>query len=373
MIEPWSLLTVTCPSTPAAGGRLGTEHRDRRAGGVEQVRLVGHRGAVVEVHPPGGQHDLAAAGQRRSAGTDGRGGGPRAGPGAELVQLGPRLGGGAQVQRERRDRRPAPPAPGDRSSSSAWRTRRRSRGGGPPSSRRCPVAPRSARSGSTTSARSVTAEARASMLITKPTFSSPSSAAPGSSRSLGSTPATISAPSSASPAASSISSVSRPGSVGSAVGVPQAAAVSTRAAGSSTGRPPGSRLGRQPASTAPRSPARRGTQASRAPVRSASCWTAVRVPEASAARSPTRMTEPGPGSRSAGSSCQRARLGARSGGDQGGVQLVVAVAQVRRDGGDLQALLADRLAQPQEDRAGLLLRLEGDQQHPVGVLAGRRR
>ena len=156
--------------------------------------------------------------------------------------------------------------------------------------------------GSTTSARSVTAEARASMLITKPTFSSPSSAAPGSSRSLGSTPATISAPSSASPAPSSISSVSRPGSVGSVVGVPQVAAVSTRAAGSSTGRPPGSRLGRQPASTAPRSPARRGTQASRAPVRSASCWTAVRVPEASAARSPTRMTEPGPGSRSVGSS-----------------------------------------------------------------------
>ena len=46
--------------------------------------------------------------------------------------------------------------------------------------------------------------------------------------------------------------------------------VSTRAAASDTGRPPGNRVGRQPASTAPRSPARRGTQASLAPVRSAS-------------------------------------------------------------------------------------------------------
>ena len=72
--------------------------------------------------------------------------------------------------------------------------------------------------------------------------------------------------------ASSISSASRP--VRSAASrVPRSSGCRPGPPGRSAGRPPGSRLGRQPASTAPRSPARRGTQASRAPVRSASCWT----------------------------------------------------------------------------------------------------
>ena len=47
---------------------------------------------------------------------------------------------------------------------------------------------------------------------------------------------------------------------------------------SATGRPPGSSVGSVPASTAPRSPARRGTHATRAPVRSASRSTAVSAP-----------------------------------------------------------------------------------------------
>ena len=123
--------------------------------------------------------------------------------------------------------------------------------------------------GKTTSARSVTSDARVSKLIRKSTASNPSSAPCGSAKSFGSTPATTSAFSSASAAAIKISSASRPSSDGSD-SIPQVAWVSTRAAASATGLPPGSRLGKQPASTAARSPARRGTQASLAPVRSAS-------------------------------------------------------------------------------------------------------
>ena len=108
-----------------------------------------------------------------------RGGGAGAGPGAELGELGRAC---AAVRRPSGSAEPV----GQRGQhpevahrAAAWRTRRRSRGRGPPSSRRCRPAPRSATTGRTTSARSVTAEARVSMLITKPTRSSPSRAAAG--------------------------------------------------------------------------------------------------------------------------------------------------------------------------------------------------
>ena len=67
--------------------------------------------------------------------------------------------------------------------------------------------------------------------------------------------------------------VSRPGASGSEATF-QARATSARAVSSSTGRPIGSRLGSAPASMAPRSPARRGIQASRAPVEAAPAATA---------------------------------------------------------------------------------------------------
>ena len=58
-----------------------------------------------------------------------------------------------------------------------------------------------------------------------------------------------------------------------------------------------------------------------------------------------------------------ASLHAGHAGDQRGPELAGAVAQERGQRPGREALLAVRLAQPQEDRAGLLLRLEADQQH----------
>jgi len=72
----------------------------------------------------------------------------------------------------------------------------------------------------------------------------------------------------------------------------QARSISIRDLSSLTGRPPGSNVGTAPESTAPRSPARRGTQARRAPVRSANAAAADSAPGAVASRSPTRITEP---------------------------------------------------------------------------------
>ena len=149
-----------------------------------------------------------------------------------------------------------------------------------------------AATGKTTSARAVTALARSSRLTTNGAISIACSAACGSGRSAGSTPATTRAPSSPSAAAASISAVLRPCSSGSEL-LPQVLATSARAAASVTGRPIGSRPGRAPASTAPRSPARRGTQASRAPEAVASLAAAASAPGTSASRSPTSITAPG--------------------------------------------------------------------------------
>src|SRR5579875_793493 len=149
-----------------------------------------------------------------------------------------------------------------------------------------------AATGNTTSARSVTALARSSRLTTNGVISIARSAAAGSGRSAGSTPAMSSAPSSPASAAASIAVVSRPGSAGSEP-LPQARATSARAAASAAGRPPGSRPGSAPASTAPRSPTRRGIQASRAPDATASLATAASAPGTSASRSPARITAPG--------------------------------------------------------------------------------
>src|SRR5580692_6919397 len=146
--------------------------------------------------------------------------------------------------------------------------------------------------GNTTSERSVTALARSSRLTTNGTVSIARSAACGSGRSAGSTPAITRAASSPSAAAAIIAAVSRPGAAGSEL-LPQTLATSARAAGSVTGLPIGSSPGSAPASTAPRSPARRGTQASRAPEATASLAAAANAPGTWASRSPTRITAPG--------------------------------------------------------------------------------
>src|SRR5580704_11274938 len=148
-----------------------------------------------------------------------------------------------------------------------------------------------AATGKTTSARAVTALARSSRLTTNGAISIACSAACGSARSAGSTPATIRAPSSPSAAAARMAVVSRPRASGSEL-LPQALATSARAAGLVTDRPMGSSPGSAPASTAPRSPARRGTQASRAPEATASLAAAANAPGTWASRSPTRLTAP---------------------------------------------------------------------------------
>ena len=244
---------------PPAGARChaGTARRPRRGCRPGPAARWPARPGLLAGHAP--------ERRRRRSGRAARGAGPRPSSASSAA----RLRGGAQPSGR--------PRPSARAASTRrsliglrrWRARPGSGGGGPPSSGRCPERSCISETGNTTSARSVTAEARVSRLITKSISSRPSRAAPGSRKSLGSTPATISAASSSSPAAAGSRRRRDPAAVGS-VSIPQVAATSIRAAGSATGRPPGSRLGRQPASTAPRSPARRGTQASRAPVRSAS-------------------------------------------------------------------------------------------------------
>src|SRR5262249_14879700 len=111
-----------------------------------------------------------------------------------------------------------------------------------------------AATGSTTSARSVTALGRSSRLTRNRVASRAASAAAGSGRSLGSTPAMTSAPMSPAAAAARMCEVSRPGSAGRDA-TPQARATSVRAASSATAPPPGSTIGSAPASMAPPPPA----------------------------------------------------------------------------------------------------------------------
>ena len=150
--------------------------------------------------------------------------------------------------------------------------------------------------------------------------------------------------------------------------------MSTRPAASATGRPPGSRLGRQPASTAPRSPARRGIQASRAPVRSASLRTALRVPGTIAARSPTRMIA----SRSRSSLPIRSSVAGSSPGTVGIRVAPCLRAPLPRYGArvqDFRPCFRYALRSRRKIDAGLVLGLQSDQQHTgcrlqVGVRHG---
>ena len=146
-----------------------------------------------------------------------------------------------------------------------------------------------AATGRTTSARIVTSLGA----ISRQTTNAASSAAKAAlllMPSSGSTPPTSNAPMAPELTAAKISSLLRPISDGRA-DVPHNAAISTRAAASTTGRPPGNKLPIAPASIAPRSPARRGIQAIFAPVESANAATAVNAPALSDARSPTRIIE----------------------------------------------------------------------------------
>ena len=127
-----------------------------------------------------------------------------------------------------------------------------------------------AATGNTTSARSVTALTRSSRLTTKPAVLQRGQRRVAGRAGRPGRPRRPAAPRCSPPAARrGCCPVSRPGSAGSEP-TPQARATSARAASSVTRRPPGSRTGSAPASIAPRSPARRGIQASRAPVASAS-------------------------------------------------------------------------------------------------------
>ena len=138
----------------------------------------------------------------------------------------------------------------------------------PSQSTNVPAFSATAATGSTTSARSVTALARSSRLTTNGGRSSAPSAAAGSGRSSGSTPPTTSASSSPAAAAARIcGGVAARRARGSESG--PAPGAGDLGPGLRRRRPdgrPGSRVGSAPASSAPRSPARRGTQASRAPV-----------------------------------------------------------------------------------------------------------
>ena len=169
-----------------------------------------------------------------------------------------------------------------------------------------------------------------------------------------------------------MASPSRPG-VSGRCSTPQAVARSTRAEASATGRPPGSRLGRQPVSTAPRSPARRGTQASRAPV-------VAGQPDAAAKRTGhggqpladedarRRCRAPSvavvvPAPSSAAASLARARSGSACRPSCAGRARCTARSSRSR----VPARCG--LAQPQEDRAGLVLGLQADQHDGAGALS----
>ena len=130
-----------------------------------------------------------------------------------------------------------------------------------------------------------------------------------------------------------------------------------------------------PASTAPRSPARRGIQASFAPVASASRAAAASAPGTSASRSPTRITAPGWASRSAArlksaSLPPPAASAVSAAGSAPGTVGSSVPDTLARPGeasaateNTASALLAGRLAQPQEHDRRLVFRLEPGEQH----------
>ena len=198
---------------------------------------------------------------------------------------------------------------------------------------------------------------------------------PGRLVSSGSTPPTTRPPSSPEASAATIASPSRPACSGR-VSTPQVVAASTRAAG--VGRPGDHRaagVGRQPVSTAPRSPARRGTQASLAPLvcgqrgdggESAGHGGHALADQDHPARCRARRRRRGPAPRRPAASVPGEV------GDQGAAHLAQAVGGERRDRPDPRAVLALGLAQPQEDRAGLVLGLEPDQERRSWRSRGRR-
>ena len=313
-------------------------------------------------------------------------------------------------RRTRRGRRPSRPssassAPGGRdvgqAEVDAHRVRPGRAGPGRRASRWCRAAPRrtgrrrpsqstnvpdfstAAATGSTTSARSVTATGRSSRLTTNRAASSAASAAVGSGRSCGSTPPTSSAPSSPECTAARIAAVSRPASVGKRAAHPRRSPRRRAPAASDTGRPPGSRPGSAPASTAPRSPARRGTHAR--PRLGLSASRTDGRQRARHGRQPLADQDDDAVPAQCGS---RVRLTRSSRGPQG-----VEHAQARRRGRSgctvAESLSrprvakgataytarppSHRLAQPQEDDRRLLLGLEPDEQHRATPTPGRRR
>ena len=155
-----------------------------------------------------------------------------------------------------------------------------------------------------------------------------------------------------------------------------------RASVSAMGDRPGSSDGRHPASTAPRSPARRGTQASRAPVTSASVRPRVSAPGADASRSPTRMTAPGDRSASraavaasVSSPPDEPRAASSSASPPGAtcssrpLELPATRSVRTARSRTLRCGRADcGLAQPQEDDRRLFLGLEADEQDGGRVL-----
>ena len=238
--------------------------------------------AGVEQQAPGGQHRLAG-GPAAAGAAPATVGAARAGPGPR-----PELGELARRGRRRRAARAATPSSsasmrqdprvGHRERVPQHGLERARRG--PPSRGTCRPSPSTAATGSTTSARSVTALAPDLQADHEAApSSSAASAAAGSARSSGSTPPTTSAPSSPAAAAASDRRRCRGRARRAGASTPQAAADVD--AGRGVGRPGGRRAagsGSAPASTAPRSPARRGTQASRAPVAAASRAAAVSAP-----------------------------------------------------------------------------------------------
>ena len=232
-----------------------------------------------------------------------------------------------------------------------------------------------AATGNTTSARSVTALARNSSETMNGVLSSATSAAAGSGRSAASTPGDDQrAQLAAGRGRASSAAVERPGVAGR-VALFQASATSARA----WGRPPSGRSAAGPASrpprSAPRSPARRGTQASFAPLASASrrrrrarreprpaarrpgsprrAWPAV-----SAARAMSVVAAAARGERG-----QRGGLGPGHGRQQRAEDLGQSRRAQRARRRTPRGGLAGRLAQPQEHDRGLVLRLEPGQQH----------
>ena len=134
--------------------------------------------------------------------------------------------------------------------------------------------------------------------------------------------------------------------------------------------------GSAPASSAPRSPARRGIQASRAPVAVGQSCSPPRAHRATlASRSPTRMIAPGSLSRSSSASAvERRGLAAGRRRDQPAAPSWSGRGwRTGATDDHLQAVLADGLAQPQEDDRRLLFGLEARPAAPRAPSPGRRR